>query len=227
MLSCVPGMVLPCQSPSLYKSEHLIRPSICLRICSSQQPRSLVGTHQAHGRSNSQRYVLHLLTRHRLENLIYLRINALNLAREHSLFPGPSLSRILRLQNIRPCSVSQLIRLVDHFPLHSFLLEFTPDNRLNSEHRGQILPPPRPVLLVYLALMLYPGVSMFINWYFCKGEVLRVLRLLWPLLDGSDLHSHLDGVQSLIGRCAHTLVSLSVYFPKRMESEGSADACTP
>ena len=157
----------------------------------------------------------------------------MNLAREHSLFPGPLLSRsvrILRLQNIRPCSVSQLIRLVDHFPLHSFLLEFTPDNRLNSEHRGQILPPPRPVLLVYLALMLYPGVIMFIDWYFCKGEVLselRALRLLWRFPDGSDLHSHLDGGQSLIGRCAHTLVSLSVYFPKRMESEGSADACTP
>ena len=159
-------------------------------------------------------------TQHQFRHLNYVNIHDLDLTREHRwLYRAPLFRSVreLKLYNLQPCHLSQLIRFINAFPsLFKLELDFA-FNKL--EHHNQSLPRSSRFetrALTWLQLDLKPGVSRLIDWFLISEPFLAQLKTLvlfvWDVLDEEDFTSSFKGVEGLLDRCRNTLEDFRVHL---------------
>ena len=159
-----------------------------------------------------------LFTLARLRNLEHLELHSPDLTKEHPLITRGLLSRSvtrLELWNLERCTVSCLLRFLNSFvSLTTLVVGF---NSEELEHKGQILPHPRPIpsrFLTNLNISVVRGLERLIEWYIREGYYLsniKKLELEWRFVAPfPEDHSCPDGPMSLLDHCADTLEHLTL-----------------
>ena len=170
----------------------------------------------------------------RLLHLDYLRIDELDLTREHRWLHRASLFRSVReikLCRLQPCRLSQLIRFINAFPslsnlsLSNFAFE-------KLEYEGQRLSKPCQTntrSLTSLQLQLVPGVSRLIDWFIKAKPFLTQLKVLilyaWNIEDKDEVQSSFEGVERLLACCRGSVEDLRLQLDHVPMVEHVSDLC--
>ena len=159
-------------------------------------------------------------TIYKFKNLRCLRIDKLDLTREHlPVTKGPIFRTVthLNLAAIHSCTVSNILRFVNSFHSLTDLLFVCDDQKL-FQHKWGVLSPPRSTSvprLRRLCLRVIPGVGELIEWYIQEGQFLKTLEVLELMSDikydrpSPEYHAYIDSCTALLRHCAGTLRDLT------------------